>query len=84
MLGAMTGLVGSVQATETFKEILDIGENLVGRLVLIVSLSMEFRIMKIKQDPNCPLCGENPTINELIDYDQFCGTPPVTNFDAQS
>jgi sulfur-carrier protein adenylyltransferase/sulfurtransferase len=84
VLGAMTGLVGSVQATETFKEILDIGENLVGRLVLIDSLSMEFRIMKIKQDPNCPLCGENPTINELIDYDQFCGTPPVTNFDAQS
>ena len=84
VLGAMTGLVGSVQATETFKEILDIGENLVGRLVLIDSLSMEFRIMKIKQDPNCPLCGENPTIKELIDYDQFCGTPPVTNFDAQS
>jgi molybdopterin/thiamine biosynthesis adenylyltransferase len=77
VLGAMTGLVGSIQATETFKEILGIGDSLMGRLVLIDSLSMDFRIMKIKQDPNCPLCGDNPTINELIDYDQFCGTAPL-------
>ncbi|MBR74232.1 MAG: adenylyltransferase [Dehalococcoidaceae bacterium] len=84
VLGAMTGLVGSVQATEVFKEILGIGENLIGRLILIDSLNMEFRMMKIKRDPQCPLCGDNPTINELIDYDQFCGTPPVTAPDAQS
>ncbi|MBI51704.1 MAG: adenylyltransferase [Chloroflexi bacterium] len=84
VLGAMTGLVGSVQATEVFKEILGIGENLIGRLILIDSLNMEFRMMKIKRDPKCPLCGDNPTIKELIDYDQFCGTPPVTALDAQS
>ena len=84
VLGAMTGLVGSVQATEVFKEILGIGENLIGRLILIDSLNMEFRMMKIKRDPQCPLCGDNPTIKELIDYDQFCGTPPVTAPDAQS
>ena len=63
VLGAMTGLVGSVQATEVFKEILNIGENLIGRLILIDSLNMEFRIMKIKRDPSCPLCGDKPTIN---------------------
>ena len=62
VLGAMTGLVGSVQATEVFKEILGIGENLIGRLILIDSLNMEFRMMKIKRDPQCPLCGDNPTI----------------------
>ncbi|HJM76527.1 MAG TPA: hypothetical protein QGI71_11835, partial [Dehalococcoidia bacterium] len=67
-----------IQSTEVFKEILDIGDPLVGRLLLIDALTMEFRTMKLRQDPSCPLCGENPTVTELIDYDQFCGTPPIT------
>jgi adenylyltransferase/sulfurtransferase len=78
VLGAITGIVGAIQSTEVFKEILDIGDPLVGRLLLIDALTMEFRTMKLRQDPSCPLCGENPTVTELIDYDQFCGTPPIT------
>jgi molybdopterin/thiamine biosynthesis adenylyltransferase len=78
VLGAITGIVGAIQSTEVFKEILDIGDPLVGRLLLIDALTMEFRTMKLRQDPECPLCGENPTVTELIDYDQFCGTPPIT------
>jgi molybdopterin/thiamine biosynthesis adenylyltransferase/molybdopterin converting factor small subunit len=78
VLGAITGIIGSIQATEVFKQILDIGEPLIGRLLLVDALTMEFRTMKVRRDPNCPLCGEHPTVTELIDYDQFCGTPPLT------
>jgi adenylyltransferase/sulfurtransferase len=78
VLGAITGIVGAIQSTEVFKEILGIGDPLIGRLLLIDALTMEFRTMKLRQDPSCPLCGENPTVTELIDYDQFCGTPPIT------
>jgi adenylyltransferase/sulfurtransferase len=78
VLGAMTGIIGSIQATEVFKQILDIGNPLVGRLLLVDALTMEFRTMKIRRDPSCPLCGEEPTVTELIDYDQFCGSPPIT------
>jgi adenylyltransferase/sulfurtransferase len=77
VLGAITGIIGSIQATEVFKQILDIGEPLVGRLLLVDALTMEFRTMRVRRDPACPLCGENPTVKELIDYDQFCGTPPL-------
>ncbi len=77
VLGAITGIVGSIQATEVFKQILDIGEPLVNRLLLIDALSMEFRTMKLRRDPSCPLCGDNPTVTELIDYDAFCGSPPL-------
>ena len=77
VLGSMTGIVGSIQATEVFKQILDIGEPLVRRLLLIDALTMEFRTMKIRRDPLCPLCGEHPTVTELIDYEQFCGSPFV-------
>lgn len=78
VLGAITGIIGSIQATEVFKQILEIGEPLVGRLLLVDALTMEFRTMKLRQDPDCPLCGKAPTVTELIDYDQFCGTPPVS------
>ena len=78
VLGAITGIIGSIQATEVFKQILDIGEPLVGRLLLVDALTMEFRTMRIRRDPSCPLCGEQPTVTELIDYDQFCGSPPIT------
>ncbi|HEY8490818.1 MAG TPA: molybdenum cofactor biosynthesis protein MoeB, partial [Dehalococcoidia bacterium] len=65
----------SVQATEALKLILGIGETLSGRLLIYDALTLEFRVMKIRRDPNCPLCGDNPTIHELIDYEEFCGSP---------
>lgn len=79
VLGALPGLVGSIQAVETIKQILGAGESLSGRLLIIDALSMEFRTVKLRRNVNCPLCGENPTIKELIDYEVFCGLqPPVT------
>ena len=77
VLGAITGIVGSIQATEVFKKILGVGNPLTNRLLLVDALTMEFRTMKLRRDPKCPLCGDNPTVKELIDYDQFCGTPPL-------
>ncbi|MEZ4553438.1 MAG: molybdopterin-synthase adenylyltransferase MoeB [Dehalococcoidia bacterium] len=77
VLGAITGIIGSIQATEVFKQVLDIGQPLVGRLLLVDALTMEFRTMKLRRDPECPLCGDHPTVTELIDYDQFCGSPPL-------
>ncbi len=73
VLGALPGMVGSIQATETIKLILGQGEALVGRLLLIDALSMEFRTVRLRRNKQCPLCGENPTIDELIDYEVFCG-----------
>ena len=78
VLGAMTGTIGSIQATEVLKLILGIGEPLVNRLLLYDALSLEFRVVKVRRDPNCPLCGDNPTIHELIDYEEFCGAPIPT------
>ncbi len=77
VLGAITGIIGSMQATEVFKQILDIGEPMVNRLLLVDALTMQFREMKLRRDPACPLCGDNPTVKELIDYDAFCGSPPI-------
>ena len=73
VLGALTGLVGSIQATEALKLLLGIGESLSSRLLLIDALSMSFREVRLKRNPSCPLCGDNPTITELIDYEVFCG-----------
>ncbi len=73
VLGALPGMVGSIQATETIKVILGQGEPLVGRLLLIDALSMEFRTVRLRRNKQCPLCGDNPTIDELIDYEVFCG-----------
>ena len=73
VLGALTGLVGSIQATEALKLFLGIGESLSSRLVLIDALSMSFREVKLKRNPACPLCGDNPTVTDLIDYEVFCG-----------
>jgi adenylyltransferase/sulfurtransferase len=75
VLGAMCATIGSIQATEVLKLILEIGEPLVNRLLLYDALSLETRIVKIRRDPECPLCGDNPTIDALIDYEQFCGAP---------
>ncbi len=75
VLGILPGAIGTIQATETVKLILGIGEPLVGRLMLYDALGMSFREMKLRKDPNCPVCGENPTVTELIDYQEFCGIP---------
>ncbi len=75
VLGAMCATIGSIQATEVLKLILGIGEPLVNRLLLYDALSLEFRIVRVRRDPACPLCGDNPTIHELIDYEAFCGAP---------
>jgi molybdopterin/thiamine biosynthesis adenylyltransferase/molybdopterin converting factor small subunit len=75
VLGALPGMIGVIQATETIKLILGLGEPLVNRLLLYDALGMEFREVKIRRDPECPLCGDNPSIRELIDYEAFCGAP---------
>lgn len=72
VLGILPGLLGTMQATETLKLILGIGEPLIGRLVLVDALSMRFREMKIRKDPACHLCGPRPTVTKLIDYESFC------------
>ena len=77
VLGVLPGIVGSLQAIEAIKLIVGIGKPLVGRLLLFDALEMEFTEVKIRRDPNCPVCGDNPSITKLIDYDQFCGTPPL-------
>ncbi len=73
VLGALTGLVGSIQATEALKYFLGIGDSLSSRLLLIDALSMSFREVRLKRNPKCPLCGDSPTVTELIDYEVFCG-----------
>lgn len=74
VLGVLPGLVGTLQATETIKLILGIGESLAGRLLLIDTLGATFRTVKVRKDPNCPACGTR-TLTTLIDYEQFCGSP---------
>ncbi len=73
VLGILPGLVGVIQATEVIKLILGIGESLVGRLLLVDALTMKFRTLKLRKNPDCPVCGTHPTVTALIDYDQFCG-----------
>ncbi|MGQ9634635.1 MAG: molybdopterin-synthase adenylyltransferase MoeB [Bryobacteraceae bacterium] len=75
VLGVLPGLVGLIQATEAVKLILGVGQPLVGRLLLYDALGMRFRELKIRRDAGCPVCGDRPTIRELIDYHQFCGVP---------
>jgi sulfur-carrier protein adenylyltransferase/sulfurtransferase len=75
VLGILPGAIGTIQATETVKLLLGIGEPLIGRLLLYDALTLRFREMKLRKDPNCPVCGENPTVTELIDYQEFCGIP---------
>ena len=77
VIGALPGLIGSIQAIETIKYILGAGDLLKGRMILIDALSMEFRTVKIRRNENCVLCGDNPSVKELIDYELFCGMPSV-------
>ncbi|MBU3758494.1 MAG: molybdopterin-synthase adenylyltransferase MoeB [Candidatus Omnitrophica bacterium] len=73
VLGILPGVIGLIQATEAVKILCGIGRTLVGRLLVYDALQMTFRELKLKKDPNCPVCGKNPVITSLIDYDQFCG-----------
>jgi adenylyltransferase/sulfurtransferase len=75
VLGVLPGIVGCIEAVEAMKLILGEGEPLIGRLLIFDALAMEFSVVKIRRDPACPVCGEHPTIHELIDYEEFCGVP---------
>ncbi len=81
VLGVLPGIIGAIQANETIKLLLGEGETLVNRLLLFDAWRMRFREMKLKKDPECPVCGENPTIRELIDYEAFCGLAPTAQSD---
>ena len=73
VLGILPGLLGVIQATEVIKLILGTGDSLIGRLLLVDALAMRFRELRLRKDPNCPVCGTHPTVRELIDYNEFCG-----------
>jgi adenylyltransferase/sulfurtransferase len=78
VLGVLPGIIGTIQATEAIKLILGTGEPLIGRFLIFDALRMRFRELKLRKDPECPVCGTHPTVTELIDYEQFCGiTQPV-------
>ncbi len=83
VLGILPGLVGMIQATEVIKLILGSGAPLVGRLLLVDALAMRFRELKLRRNPECPVCGPNPTVKELIDYEQFCGIEPKAQEDVK-
>ncbi|MCU0491782.1 MAG: molybdopterin-synthase adenylyltransferase MoeB [Chloroflexaceae bacterium] len=76
VLGVLPGIIGTIQATEAIKLLTGIGEPLIGRLLLYDALAMSFRELKLRRNPDCPVCGDHPTITELIDYEQFCGIAP--------
>jgi adenylyltransferase/sulfurtransferase len=77
VLGVLPGVIGVIQGIETIKLILGVGETLIGRLLLFDALALRFRELKLRKDPNCPLCGKQRTITALIDYEQFCGLAPA-------
>jgi adenylyltransferase/sulfurtransferase len=76
VLGVLPGVIGTIQATEAIKLLAGIGETLTGRLMLYDALSMRFRELKLRRNPDCPVCGDHPTVTELIDYEMFCGITP--------
>jgi len=77
VLGVLPGVIGSIQATEAIKILLGRGDTLVGRLLLYDAMEMRFRELRLRKNPRCPVCGENPSIRELIDYESFCGMKPA-------
>ena len=84
VLGILPGVVGTLQATEAIKLILGVGESLVGRFLLFDALKLRFRELKVRKDPDCPVCGEHPTVTQLIDYEQFCGITQTATAAATS
>jgi adenylyltransferase/sulfurtransferase len=84
VLGMLCGTIGSLQTTEAVKLITGIGDPLIGRMLIYDALELTFRELKVRKDPECPVCGKNPTVTELIDYDAFCGvTEDVAQFASQ-
>ncbi len=83
VIGALPGLVGSIQALEVVKLAMGVGETLTSRMLLIDALTMDFREIKIRRNPECKLCGDNPEVTELIDYEIFCGILPPTPIEEQ-
>jgi sulfur-carrier protein adenylyltransferase/sulfurtransferase len=83
VLGVLPGIVGSIQAIEAIKLLVGIGESLVGRLLMIDTLDMTFRTLNVQRNLECPVCGEHPTVTELIDYEQFCGLPSRNGHQAE-
>ena len=79
VLGVLPGIIGSIQGLETIKLITGLGESLVGRLLLFDALAMQWRELRLRRNPECPVCGDNPTITGLIDYEEFCGMQPQQN-----
>jgi adenylyltransferase/sulfurtransferase len=77
VLGVLPGMIGIIQATEAIKLIIGIGEPLIGRFMIYDALKMKFRELKLRKDPDCPVCGTHPTVTKLIDYEQFCGVVPA-------
>jgi adenylyltransferase/sulfurtransferase len=73
VLGVLPGIIGVIQATEAIKLVLGVGEPLIGRFLIFDALKMKFRELKLRKDPDCPVCGTHPTVTHLIDYEQFCG-----------
>jgi adenylyltransferase/sulfurtransferase len=82
VLGVLPGVIGTIQATESIKLLLGAGDTLIGRLLLYDAWGMRFRELKLRRDPECPVCGDHPTVRELIDYDQFCGVAPTQSAPA--
>jgi molybdopterin/thiamine biosynthesis adenylyltransferase/rhodanese-related sulfurtransferase/molybdopterin converting factor small subunit len=82
VLGVLPGIIGMIQATEAVKIILGIGEPLIGRFMIYDALKMRFRELKLRKDPDCPVCGTHPTVTALIDYEQFCGVPAVESSES--
>jgi len=78
VLGVLPGVIGCIQATETIKLIIGAGEPLIGRFLIFDALRMKFRELKLRKDPDCPVCGTHPTVTKLIDYEQFCGVTSAT------
>ncbi len=84
VLGVLPGIIGTLQALETLKLLLGVGDPLIGRLVLFDALGVKFNELKLRKNPDCPVCGKNPTIHELIDYEAFCGIAPAAPGDGQA
>jgi molybdopterin/thiamine biosynthesis adenylyltransferase/rhodanese-related sulfurtransferase len=84
VLGVLPGIIGVIQATEAIKLITGIGEPLIGRFLIYDALRMRFRELKLRKDPDCPVCGTHPTVTKLIDYEEFCGLRPSVEAEAEA
>jgi adenylyltransferase/sulfurtransferase len=84
VLGVLPGIIAMIQATETIKLLTGLGNSLAGRLLLFDALSMEWSEFRLRKDPDCPACGKNPSVTELIDYEGFCGLPSAADSEERA